>query len=81
MLFQHLLGELDELPALYQATCASSWMTPARSRECAIRSHATGVAVVPTGPWPPYSFVPDFERAPLARVPAAAGDTVDRRAS
>ncbi|HEY3190198.1 MAG TPA: GvpL/GvpF family gas vesicle protein, partial [Solirubrobacteraceae bacterium] len=51
------------------------------ARIAPVASHATGVAVVPTGPWPPYSFVPDLERAPLARVPAAAGDTVDRRAS
>ena len=51
------------------------------ARIAPVASHATGVAVVPTGPWPPYSFVPGFERAPLARVPAAAGDTVDRRAS
>jgi Gas vesicle synthesis protein GvpL/GvpF len=51
------------------------------ARIAPVASHATGVAVVPTGPWPPYSFVPDFERAPLARVTAEAGDAVDRRAS
>ena len=44
-----------------------------------VASHANGLAVVPTGPWPPYSFVPDFERIARARVspePLAA----DRRA-
>jgi hypothetical protein len=35
-----------------------------------VASRAIGVAVVPTGPWPPYSFVPDLDRAPLARVRA-----------
>ena len=51
------------------------------ARIAPIASRATGVAVVPTGPWPPYSFVPDFERAPLARVPADRGGTpADRRA-
>jgi len=51
------------------------------ARIAPVASRATGVAVVPTGPWPPYSFVPDFERAPLARVPAdARGGAADRRA-
>ena len=51
------------------------------ARIAPVASRAMGVAVVPTGPWPPYSFVPDFERAPLARVPAVApGNTADRRA-
>ena len=51
------------------------------ARIAPVASRAMGVAVVPTGPWPPYSFVPDFERAPLARVPAAApGNAADRRA-
>ena len=40
------------------------------ARIAPVASHASGVAVVPTGPWPPYSFVPDFERAPLAQVRA-----------
>jgi gas vesicle protein GvpL/GvpF len=45
-----------------------------------VASRAIGVAVVPTGPWPPYSFVPDFERAPLARVrPEPRADSGDRR--
>lgn len=51
------------------------------ARIAPIASRATGVAVVPTGPWPPYSFVPDFERAPLARVRAERGDATDRRVS
>jgi gas vesicle protein GvpL/GvpF len=49
------------------------------ARIAPVASHASGIAVVPTGPWPPYSFVPDFERAPLARVPADAR-AGDRRA-
>ncbi len=51
------------------------------ARIAPVATRATGVAVVPTGPWPPYSFVPDFERAPLARVPAEGrAGAVDRRA-
>jgi hypothetical protein len=38
------------------------------ARIAPVASHAVGVAVVPTGPWPPYSFVPEFERASRARV-------------
>ena len=34
------------------------------SRIAPVASRAVGVAVVPTGPWPPYSFVPPLERAP-----------------
>jgi Gas vesicle synthesis protein GvpL/GvpF len=37
------------------------------ARIAPIASRATGIAVVPTGPWPPYSFVPNFDRFPLAR--------------
>lgn len=51
------------------------------ARIAPVASHATGIAVVPTGPWPPYSFVPDFERPPLARVSPPARDAPgDRRA-
>jgi hypothetical protein len=50
------------------------------ARIAPVASRATGVAVVPTGPWPPYSFVPDLERAPLARVPADGRAAADRRA-
>ena len=50
------------------------------ARIAPIASRAAGVAVVPTGPWPPYSFVPDFERAPLARVRSEPRvDAADRR--
>ena len=50
------------------------------SRIAPVASHAVGVAVVPTGPWPPYSFVPPLERAPSARASAPPGlDAADRR--
>ena len=50
------------------------------SRIAPVASRAVGVAVVPTGPWPPYSFVPPLERAPSARVAAPSGlDPADRR--
>ena len=50
------------------------------ARIAPIASRAAGVAVVPTGPWAPYSFVPDFERAPLARVRSEPrADAADRR--
>lgn len=39
------------------------------SRIAPIASRAPGIAVVPTGPWPPYSFVPIFDRFPLAKRP------------
>jgi len=43
------------------------------ARIAPVASHADGVAVVPTGPWPPAAFVPDLARA--------AGDaSTDRRA-
>jgi len=38
------------------------------ARIAPIASRAAGIAVVPTGPWPPYSFVPSFDRFPLARL-------------
>ncbi|HEU5196917.1 MAG TPA: GvpL/GvpF family gas vesicle protein [Methylomirabilota bacterium] len=49
------------------------------ARIAPIASRAAGVAVVPTGPWPPYSFVPDLERSPLARVPADRGGIAANR--
>jgi hypothetical protein len=51
------------------------------TRIAPIAAHASGVAVVPTGPWPAYSFVPPLDRAPSAwsTVPAAA-QLLDRRA-
>ena len=42
------------------------------ARIAPIASRAVGVAVVPTGPWPAYSFVPAFDRAPLAVAPPPA---------
>ncbi|HKB24001.1 MAG TPA: GvpL/GvpF family gas vesicle protein [Methylomirabilota bacterium] len=41
------------------------------ARIAPVASHAAGIAVVPTGPWPAYSFAGNFDRLPLARVPAA----------
>jgi hypothetical protein len=38
--------------------------------------------VVPTGPWPPYSFVPQLDRSPSGRVVVPPGvDAADRRVS
>jgi hypothetical protein len=39
------------------------------ARIAPIASRAVGIAVVPTGPWPAYSFVPAFDRLPLAVAP------------
>jgi len=56
-------------------------LTAFLARIAPVASHAAGIAVVPTGPWPPYSFVPDFERSARARVGAPLRDvTGDRRA-
>jgi hypothetical protein len=49
------------------------------ARIAPVASHASGIAVVPTGPWPPYSFVPDFDRVSLARVSSEARRVPDRR--
>jgi len=50
------------------------------SRIAPVASHAVGVAVVPTGPWPPYSFIPPLDQAPAGRVAGAPGlDAADRR--
>jgi len=38
------------------------------ARIAPIASRAVGIAVVPAGPWPPYSFVPSFDRFPLAHL-------------
>jgi hypothetical protein len=38
------------------------------ARIAPVASHAEGVAVVPTGPWAPYSFVPALEPAVAAAV-------------
>ena len=50
------------------------------ARIAPIASRAVGVAVVPTGPWPAYSFVPAFDRAPLAPAVPPRGQAADRRA-
>jgi Gas vesicle synthesis protein GvpL/GvpF len=50
------------------------------TRIAPIASRATGVAVVPTGPWPAYSFVPPFDRLPLARAAPGGSLSVERRA-
>ena len=47
------------------------------ARIAPVASRAVGVAVVPTGPWPAYSFVPAFDRPPLA---SSAPPASDRRA-
>jgi hypothetical protein len=38
------------------------------ARIAPVASRAIGVAVVPTGPWPAYSFVPTFDRYPPVRL-------------
>src|SRR5215467_11480109 len=38
------------------------------ARIAPIASRAAGIAVVPTGPWPPYSFVPTFDRFSPVRL-------------
>lgn len=51
------------------------------ARIAPVASRAVGVAVVPTGPWPAYSFVPAFDRAPLApATPSPSDPPADRRA-
>jgi hypothetical protein len=47
------------------------------ARIAPVASHAAGVAVVPTGPWVPHSFVPDLGRAARARGRVGAFDVVD----
>lgn len=50
------------------------------TRIAPIASRATGVAVVPTGPWPPYAFVPGFDRLPPARAAMGGSLSMERRA-
>jgi hypothetical protein len=55
------------------------------TRIAPIASHAEGVAVVPTGPWPPYSFTPALDReTPVRAAPRPStivtADLLDRRA-
>jgi len=40
------------------------------ARIAPVASRASGIAVVPTGPWPAYSFAASFDRLPIARMPA-----------
>jgi hypothetical protein len=47
------------------------------TRIAPVASRAAGIAVVPTGPWPPYSFVPVFDRFPLASL--ASQDSIPGR--
>jgi hypothetical protein len=49
------------------------------ARIAPVASHATGVAVVPTGPWAPYSFVPELDRAPVGRVTTSSFQATGRR--
>jgi Gas vesicle synthesis protein GvpL/GvpF len=55
-------------------------LTAFLARIAPVASHAAGVAVVPTGPSAPYSFVPQLERAPTARVSTEAIPSLGRRA-
>ena len=50
------------------------------ARIAPVASRAVGVAVVPTGPWPAYSFVPAFDRPLLAPAAAPIDRAADRRA-
>jgi hypothetical protein len=51
------------------------------ARIAPVASHATDIAVVPTGPWPPYSFAPELDRPLPVRPPAPpAAAPVGRRA-
>jgi hypothetical protein len=45
------------------------------ARIAPVASRAGAIAVVPTGPWPAYSFAGSFERLSLARVPPPGRDT------
>jgi hypothetical protein len=50
------------------------------ARIAPIASHAAGIAVVPTGPWPPYSFVPALGRTRTGWTPSQAFHAAGRRA-
>jgi hypothetical protein len=49
------------------------------ARIAPVASRAVGVAVVPTGPWPAYSFVPAFDRPPLAVIAPPSQPSSARR--
>lgn len=50
------------------------------ARIAPVASHAAGVAVVPTGPGAPYSFVPSLDRASPARASTGGLGVLGRRA-
>jgi hypothetical protein len=50
------------------------------ARIAPVASHAPGIAVVPAGPWAPYSFVPDLDHLPPVRMASGRLDAVGRRA-
>jgi hypothetical protein len=50
------------------------------ARIAPVASHAAGIAVVPTGPWAPFSFVPQLDRNPRSRLPAEPLESLSRRA-
>ena len=49
------------------------------ARIAPVASRAVGVAVVPTGPWPAYSFVPAFDRPPLTVIASPSRPSSARR--
>jgi hypothetical protein len=51
------------------------------ARIAPVASHAIGVAVVPTGPWAPYSFVPELDSISSAGARREAPPSVRRRVS
>lgn len=48
------------------------------ARIAPVASRAAGIAVVPTGPWPAYSFAGSVERLPLVRATTGSGPRADR---
>jgi hypothetical protein len=90
---EHLIAHADLPHARYRAAgtagnvaaCVAFLVPRAElpaflARIAPIAARASGVAVVPTGPWPAYSFVPPFDRLPLARAATSALASVERRA-
>jgi hypothetical protein len=55
-------------------------LTAFLARIAPVAARAAGVAVVPTGPWPAYSFAPALERRPLSARDPDASDAADRQA-
>jgi gas vesicle protein GvpL/GvpF len=50
------------------------------ARIAPVASHAPGIAVVPAGPWAPYSFVPELDHLPPVRMSSPRLDPIGRRA-